>query len=96
MATTTPGKTKSSELAIFARLLSNHKETMSSRLARHVLSLGFNDAEQARIDDLAVRNQDGCLSSDEHDELMSYIKAGHLLALLHSTARKALKKRKVS
>jgi hypothetical protein len=93
MATHTAG---TSEFAIFARLLSNHKEEMSPRLARYVLTLGFNATEQARMKELATRNQDGGLSAGEHDELMSYVKAGHLLALLHSQARKALKTRKVS
>jgi hypothetical protein len=69
---------------------------MSPRLARYVLTLGFNADEQARMDDLAIRNQDGRLTSDEHQELLSYVRAGHLLALLHSKARKALKKRKAS
>ncbi len=31
-----------------------------------------------------------------HEELMCYVKAGHLLALVHSQARQALKKPKVS
>jgi hypothetical protein len=46
--------------------------------------------------DLAARNQDGALSRKEKEELLNHVKAGHLLALLHSKARKALKKRKVS
>ena len=96
MATTPIDKTKTSELAIFARLLSNHKREMSPRLARYVLTLGFNAREQERMDELAVQNQDGRLSADAREELMNYVKAGHLLALLHSKARKALKKRKVS
>jgi hypothetical protein len=36
------------------------------------------------MNELADRNQGGRASPEEHDELMSYIKAGHLLALLHS------------
>jgi hypothetical protein len=84
-------KTKTSELTIFARLLRNHKREMSPRLARYVLTLGFDTAEQSRMDELAARNQAGCLSADEHDELMSYVKAGHLLALMQSKARQALK-----
>jgi hypothetical protein len=48
------------------------------------------------MEKLAIRNQAGRLSLDELDELMNYVKAGHLLALLHSKARKALKKWKVS
>lgn len=89
-------KPKISELAIFARVLNNPKGEMSPRLARYILTLGFDETEQAHMDDLAVRNQAASLSADEHDELMNYVKAGHLLALLHSRARKALKKRKVS
>jgi hypothetical protein len=96
MATAPAGKTRTSELAIFARLLNSHRGNMSPRLARYVLTLGFGVADMARMDELAVRNQEDCLSPDEQEELMNYVKAGHLLALLHSKARKVLKKRKVS
>jgi len=89
-------KSKPSEFAIFARLLSNHKTDMSPRLARYLLTLGFNADEQARMRELAARNQVSQLTPTEHDELMGYVKAGHLLALLHSKARKALKTRKAS
>ena len=96
MATTQTARTPTSEVAIFGRLLSNHEGEMSPDLARYVLTLGFSAADQARMEDLAARNQRGALSADEHEELLGYVKAGHLLALLHSKARKALKKRKVS
>jgi hypothetical protein len=46
--------------------------------------------------DLAERNQEGGLPADERDELLSFVRAGHLLALLHSKARMSLKKKKVS
>jgi hypothetical protein len=65
-------------------------------LARYLLTLGFPDDDQARMRELAARNQEGSLSPAEKEELLNYVKAGHLLALLHSTARKALKKRKAS
>jgi hypothetical protein len=97
MATTQRiAKTNTSDVAIFGRLLSNAKGEMSPDLARYVLTLGFGDADQARMRELAARNQEGGLSPGEHDELLGYVKAGHLLALLHSQARKALKKRKGS
>ncbi len=48
------------------------------------------------MSDLAERNQEGALSAAEKDELRNYVKAGHLLALLHSKARKSLKRKKVS
>jgi hypothetical protein len=96
MATKPAVQTKTSEIAIFGRLLNNHHGEMALDLARYVLTLGFSDVDQARMRELAARNQRGELADSEYEELMSYVKAGHLLALLHSRARKALKKRKVS
>lgn len=96
MATTETVQPQTTEVAIFGRLLDNRKGELSPALARYVLTLGFNETDQARMRDLAARNQEGSLSAEEHAELMSYVKAGHLLALLHSKARKALRKRKVS
>jgi hypothetical protein len=96
MATTLSVDPRTSDVAIFGRLLDNHKGEMAVGLARYVLTLGFSEAEQARMRELADMNQKGGLSAAEHEELMAYVKAGHLLALLQSKARKALKKRKVS
>jgi hypothetical protein len=97
MPSTTPStKARTSEAAIFGRLLNNAKDEMSPALARYVLKLGFGASDQARMRDLAEKNQNGSLPPAEHEELMNYVRAGHLLALLHSKARKALKRKKVS
>ncbi len=88
--------TRTSELAIFGRLLRIDEGDLGQELARYVLTLGFGEGDQARMQDLAARNQDGALSPAEKKELQNYVKASHLLALLHSKARKSLKKRKVS
>lgn len=93
-AQATPART--SEAAIFGRILSNGQGEMSGDLARYVLTLGFGAADQARMHDLAERNQAGALSDEEHAELMNFVGAGHLLALLHSKARKALQKKQAS
>lgn len=93
MPTARPG---TSELAIFGRLIKAKKGSLAPALARYILTLGFDDEDQARMSDLAERNQEGALSREERQELESYVKAGHLLALLHSEARNSLKKRKVS
>jgi hypothetical protein len=87
-----PSSTAKTEVALFARLLENGKGKLTPSLARYLLTLGFGAEDQARMNDLAVRNQEGDLSPAEKDELLSYVKAGHLLALLHAKARKALKK----
>jgi hypothetical protein len=46
--------------------------------------------------ELAERNQEGALGPKEREELQNYVKAGHLLALLHSKARSSLKASRVS
>ena len=40
---------------------------------------------------LAERNKLGQLSEREHAELLGFVRAGHVLALLHARARKAIK-----
>ena len=69
-----------------------YKSDLSRELARYILTLGFDEEDQNRMSELAHKNQEGSLSSDEKAELENFVKAGHLLALLHSKARKTLKK----
>jgi hypothetical protein len=82
---------RTSEIAIFARLLKADDGNLSRGLARYILTLGFDDDDQARMRDLAERNQEDDVGADEREELQNYVKAGHLLALLHSKARRSLK-----
>ena len=77
--------------SVLRRLLDNWKGKMSPALAKHVLTLGVSEADQERMADLAERYQDGLLSREEHDELMEYVTAGHILSRLHSQAHMALK-----
>jgi hypothetical protein len=81
------------EISILGRILANGADGMTAELAKHILSLGFSDQEKARMHDLAQRNQSGTLSSTERDELIAYANAGCLLGILHSKARKSLKRR---
>src|SRR5262245_59251423 len=87
---------RTSEAAIFGRLIRVDHGNLPQQLARYILTLGFDETDQVRMSDLAARNQDGSLSPEEKEELMNYVKAGHLLALLHSKARKSLNKKIVS
>jgi hypothetical protein len=84
----------SSELAIFARLIRADDSDLSRGLARYILTLGFDDEDQQLMTHLAERNQEGLLTSDEKAELENFVKAGHMLALLHSKARMTLKAKK--
>ncbi len=96
MNATQGSKTTTSEVAIFGRILANGQHELSPALARYVLGLGFTQEDQSRMTDLAGRNQDGALSPEEHEELMNFVRAGHLLALLHAKARKTLKTKHAS
>ena len=93
---TTPLEMKTTDISIFGRLIERGRTEMAPSLARYVLSLGFDKNDQVRMGQLAERNQLGELSTAERDELMSFVKAGHLLALLHSKARKLLKRKPAS
>ena len=59
-------------------------------MARYILDLGFSDRDKARMHDLAVRNQDDTLSPAEKEELFAFGKAGDLLSILKSKARRTL------
>jgi hypothetical protein len=59
-------------------------------VARYILDLGFSDRDKARMHDLAVRNQEDALSPVESYELIAFGKAGDLLAILKSKARRKL------
>lgn len=93
---TSPSVGQTSEIAIFGRIIRADKGNLSRELARYILTLGFDETDQARMQDLAARNQEGDLSMEEKEELLNYVKAGHLLAVLHSKARKSLTKRKAT
>lgn len=79
------------ELTIFDRILKQGKRALSPTLARYVLTLDFSPEDKDHMHALAVRNQGGLLSGAEKEELLGYARAGCLLGILHSKARKSLK-----
>jgi len=81
---------RTSEIAMFARLIKIDEGDLPRALARCILTLGFDEDDQARMRELADRNQEGALTAEERAELQNFVKAGHLLALLHSKARRSL------
>jgi hypothetical protein len=76
------------EVAILAGLLGNGRKQLPREIARYILDLGFTDDEKARMHDLAVRDQKDELSADEKNELHAFGKAGDVLAILKSRARR--------
>jgi hypothetical protein len=79
------------EVTILARVLGNDQDHLPPQMARYLVHLGFSDRDKTRMHDLATRNQEDGLSASEKEELEAYAKAGTLLSILKSKARRVLK-----
>jgi hypothetical protein len=90
MHTANTNHTSTSEVSILARVLGNGEGRLPRQIARYVLDLGFSDRDKARMHELAMRNQEDALSPAEKEELFTYAKAGSLLSILKSKARRML------
>ena len=75
---------------ILHRLLEPENGNLSPEAARYLLSIDFPEADRERMDILADKSQAGEMLADERDELEEYVRIGHMLALIHSRARKSL------
>lgn len=82
----------SSETALWGRLFEPTSHELSADLARYLLTLSFPEPDIDRMNELAKNARAGTLTLEEHIELDNYERVGHVLSLLKSTARKALKK----
>ena len=76
--------------SILGRIVRNGRGGMSPTAARQILKIGFSQADQDRMSNLAERNQQGALSPAEKSELMEYVDASHVLSILHSVAQMAM------
>jgi hypothetical protein len=93
MSAATSNHNTPTEVTILARMLGSEEGHLPKTTARYYLTLEFSPGEKARMHDLAVRNQEGTLSAAEQQELFAYAKAGSLLSLLKSRARRALRRK---
>jgi hypothetical protein len=81
---------RENEVTILARVLGNENGELPIEQAHYILGLTFSDRDKARMHDLALRNQDDALTPAEKAELLAFGKAGDLLAILKSRARRTL------
>ena len=82
-----------SEVTILSKVFLRNRGGLTKDQARYLAGLGFSDEDKERMKELARKNREGRISTAELDELDSYVKAGDLLAILQSKARKLLKAR---
>jgi hypothetical protein len=78
---------------IFLRIW--QQQNLTPTLARHLLKLQFDAADEARMHELASKNQDGKLTPGELAEFDQFIRVGAILTILQSRARKFLRKTNV-
>lgn len=78
-------------MTILARVFDNERGVLSRELARSIVVVDFSEQDKARMHDLAVRNQADALSHGEKEELIAFDKAGTLLSILQSKARRTLR-----
>jgi hypothetical protein len=81
-----------SEAALWGRLLDPVGADLSPEAARYILGLQFPQSDIDRMQELAERARAGVLTLEEHIEMDNYERVGHVLSLMKSKARKALKK----
>ena len=88
---TDPAAVPPSEATILSKVFLRNPHGLTKEQARYLVGLGFGDEDKERMKELARKNREGEISAEELRELDSYIKAGDLLAILQSKARKFLK-----
>ena len=85
------GLAKSTGAAILSRALESKGREISPEGARFILNLGIREEDKARTLELLGRNRREDLTSEEKDELDSYIQADNMLSILKAKALVALK-----
>lgn len=78
------------EVTILARFLDNKNGQLPKQVARYILNHNVSERDQARMQELLVRNQDDDLTPAEKQEMYAFGKAASLLSILKSRARRTL------
>ena len=84
---------RTSEGAIFSRVLEPEKGTLSAAAAKTILDLDFNQVDKDRMRELSAKAREGILTDEEQAEINNYERVGHILSLMKSKARLSLKVR---
>jgi hypothetical protein len=80
-----------SETAILNRAIRPERGDLPRQAAEAILRFEFDPLDRQRMHELAVKNQAGELSDDEHEVLENYRQVGRLLDLMRSKARLSLR-----
>jgi len=89
---TKPGGFPTSDTAILSRLIRPEDDNLPAEAAEALLFIRFDARDLDRMHELAEKNQEDRLSPAERSEMENYCRVSFLLDLLHSKARRSLKK----
>ncbi len=81
-----------SDVAILSRLIRPEADNLSASAAEGWLAIRFEKSDLDRMHELVTKNQDDKLTAKEKTELENYRRVSFLLDLMHSKARRSLKK----
>ena len=80
------------EVTILSRLIRPDRNGLPAAAARAFLKIDFDESDRSRMHELSAKAQNGTLTSAEQSEMASYEVVGHLIDMLHSKARRSLKR----
>ena len=80
------------DVAILAGIIQPERGELALTAARAILKFDFDQSDRDRMHALSQKAQSGKLTEDEQAEIDDYERVGHLLGMMRSKARKALKK----
>jgi hypothetical protein len=86
------GKPVDSELdnSILEAVVAPHAPTLSTPIARALLSLEFTEKQSAQMHSLLDRNNAGTLTARQRQRLEAYQRVGNFLSLMKAKARGTL------
>jgi hypothetical protein len=76
-----------SGMSIFRRLIESASGNLSPGAVEAILRLRFPEADQARVEELAAKSNQGSLTPTEAEEYDGYIAAADILSVWKSKAR---------
>jgi len=85
-------KNPNCDVTMMARVVEPDKGDLSLAAARAFLKFQFPESDHERAAVLSQKAREGTLTAEEQEEIEDYDRVAHLLGLLHSKARKSLKK----
>jgi hypothetical protein len=80
------------EVTILSRLIRPDRNGLPATAARAFLRIDFDDSDRKRMHELSAKARDGTLTEAEESEIASYEIVAHVIDMLHSKARRSLKR----